>query len=205
MEISKAAPSPETPRILREGFRGILKLLHPVMPSATEETWRILDGEGLIIDQPFPCYDASLEDPDAVRRLDLTRAAVTAVRSFRADSSVEGELEGKAPEGVELGVFSSLAGVRPADSSDGTFTATLPAGDGVVELALSEDMRRGEVERLRKEISRVEGEVKRAEGKLSNERFVEKAPAPVVEAEREKLRANGTVLDTLRTRLEEYL
>jgi valyl-tRNA synthetase len=205
VEIAKTAPSPETPRILREVFRGILKLLHPVMPFATEEMWRVLDGEELIINQPFPRYDASLEDPDAVRRLDLTRAAVTAVRSFRADSNVEGELQGSAPDGAELGVFSALAGVRPADSFDGAFTATLPAGDGVVELALSEEMRRGEVERLRKEISRVEGEVKRAEGKLSNERFVERAPAPVVEAEREKLRANGAVLDTLRTRLEEYL
>jgi valyl-tRNA synthetase len=205
VEIAKAAPSRETPRILREVFRGILKLLHPVMPFATEEMWRNLDGEGLIINQPFPCYDASLEDPESVRRLDLTRAAVTAVRAFRADSNVEGELEGRAPDGVELGVFSSLAGVWPADSFDGAFTATLPAGDGVVELALSEEMRRGEVERLRKEISRVEGEVKRAEGKLSNERFVERAPAPVVEAEREKLRANGAVLYTLRTRLDEYL
>jgi valyl-tRNA synthetase len=205
VEIAKAAPSPETPRILREVLRGILKLLHPVMPFATEEMWRILGGEGLLYEQPFPRYDASLEDPDAVRRLDLTRAAVTAVRSFRADSNVEGELQGSAPDGVELGVFSSFARVRPADSFDGAFTATLPAGDGVVELALSEEMRRGEVERLRKEISRVEGEIKRAEGKLSNERFVERAPAPVVEAEREKLRANGAVLDTLRARLEEFL
>jgi valyl-tRNA synthetase len=88
---------------------------------------------------------------------------------------------------------------------DGDATATLPAGDVVVELSLSEEMRRGEIERLRKEISRVEGEVKRAEGKLQNAKFVERAPADVVSAEREKLETNGRMLDTLNARLEGYL
>ena len=83
--------------------------------------------------------------------------------------------------------------------------AALAAGDVVVELSLSEELRRGEIERLRKEISRVEGEVKRAEGKLANERFVERAPEDVVTAEREKLRTNGALLETLNSRLEAYL
>jgi valyl-tRNA synthetase len=47
--------------------------------------------------------------------------------------------------------------------------------------------------------------VRRAEGKLSNEKFVERAPASVVAAEREKLDRNTTLLETLRTRLDEYL
>ncbi len=205
VEISKAAPSPETPRILREVFGGVLRLLHPVMPFATEEMWRILGGEGLLISAEFPRFDPALVDDEAGRKLELTRAAVTAVRSFRAESKVEGELEGRAPEGVDLGVFSALAGVRPVRGFDGSFTAALPAGADVVELALSEEMRRGEVERLRREVSRVEGEFKRAEGKLSNERFIQKAPANIVEAEREKLRANGALLETLYARLEEFL
>jgi valyl-tRNA synthetase len=75
----------------------------------------------------------------------------------------------------------------------------------VVELALSEDLRRAEIERLRKEISRVEEEVRRAEGKLSNEKFVERAPSAVVMAEREKLERNSVLLETLKTRLDEYL
>ena len=75
----------------------------------------------------------------------------------------------------------------------------------MVELGLSEELRRGEVERLRKEIERVEGEVSRAEGKLSNEKFVDRAPAAVVEAEREKLEQSSALLETLKTRLDEYL
>ena len=64
----------------------------------------------------------------------------------------------------------------------------------MVEISLTEELRRGEIERLRKEISRVEGEVARAQGKLSNEKFVQRAPAEVVSGEREKLAANTRML-----------
>jgi valyl-tRNA synthetase len=205
VEISKAAPSELTPRILREVFEGILRLLHPPLPFATEEMYGILGREELLISQEFPRFDPALKDANAERLLERTRLAVSAVRSFRADSEIDGELTGRAPEGVDLEVFSALSGVRVVEDIDGSERATLPAGDIVVELALSEELRREEVERLRKEISRVEGEVRRAEGKLSNENFVERAPAAVVASEREKLDRNSGLLETLKTRLDEYL
>ena len=205
VEISKAAPSKLTPGILREVFEGILRLLHPPLPFATEEMYGILGREKHLISQEFPRFDPALEDANAERLLERTRLAVSAVRSFRADSEIDGELTGRAPEGVDLEVFSALSGVRVVEDLDGSARATLPAEDLVVELALSEELRREEVERLRKEISRVEGEVRRAEGKLSNENFVERAPAAVVASEREKLDRNSGLLETLKTRLDEYL
>jgi valyl-tRNA synthetase len=103
-------------------------------------------------------------------------------------------------------VYAALARVRPATpADDGKVRASLPAGDLVVEIVLSEEMRRGEIERLRKEISRVEVEVKRAEGKLANEKFVQNAPEKIVVGEREKLDVNSGMLETLSRRLEEYL
>ena len=205
VEISKVTPSKETPRILREVFDGTLRLLHPVMPFATEEMYRILGGGEMLVRTSFPGFDPVLEDAEAERMLERTRLAVSAVRSFRAESKVEGELEGRAPEGVDLAVFSALSRVHPVEQLDGSFTATLPAGDVMVEVALSEELRREEIERLRKEISRVEGEVGRAEGKLSNEKFVERAPEAIVAAEREKLNRNAGLLETLRKRLNGYL
>jgi valyl-tRNA synthetase len=205
VEISKAAPSPETPRVLREVTLGTLRLLHPIMPFATEEMAHVLGEEEILVRTALPTGDPALEDAEAEAVLERTRAAVSAVRSFRAESKVEGELEARAPEGVDLGVLAALARVRAVAELDGAAKATLAAGDGFVELALTEELRRTEVERLRKEIGRVEGEVKRAEGKLSNARFVEKAPEPVVAAEREKARTNAVLLDTLKARLDEYL
>ena len=205
VEISKVTPSKETPRILREVFDGTLRLLHPVMPFATEEMYRILGGAEMLVRTSFPGFDPVLEDAEAERMLERTRLAVSAVRSFRAESKVEGELEGRAPEGVDLAVFSALSRVHPVEQLDGSFTATLPAGDVMVEVALSEELRREEIERLRKEILRVEGEVGRVEGKLSNEKFVERAPEAIVAAEREKLNRNAGLLETLRKRLNGYL
>jgi valyl-tRNA synthetase len=137
--------------------------------------------------------------------LDRTRRAVSAVRTFRAETKVEGELEGRVSGDVDLEVFGALAGVKLVESLDGSAKATLAAGDVVVEISLTEELRRTEIERLRKEISRVESEVARARGKLSNDKFVERAPAEVVSGEREKLDANTLMLETLTRRLKEYL
>ena len=205
IEIAKAAPSPATPRVLREVFHGILRLLHPVMPFATEEMASVMGEEELLATQRFPEPDPALEDGEADRLLDRTKRAVSAVRSFRAESKVEGELEGLVPPGIEEEVFAALAGVRPVQTPDGASRASLPAGDVVVEILLSEEMRRGEIERLRREISRAEQEVERAQSKLANEKFVQNAPERVVAGEREKLDVNSRMLETLSRRLDEYL
>jgi valyl-tRNA synthetase len=176
------------------------------MPFATEEMARVIGEDEMLALQSFPAYDPALEDKEADHLLDRTRRAVSAVRSFRAETKVEGELEGFVPPGIEEGVYAALARVRPATpADDGKVRASLPAGDLVVEIVLSEEMRRGEIERLRKEISRVEVEVKRAEGKLANEKFVQNAPEKIVVGEREKLDVNSVMLETLSRRLEEYL
>jgi valyl-tRNA synthetase len=175
------------------------------MPFATEEMANITGEEVLLASSRFPEFDPMLEDEEADMLLDRTRRAVSAVRSFRAESKVDGELEGILPEGIDEGVFATLARVKPVQTPDGANRASLPAGDLVVEILLSEEMRRGEIERLRREISHAEQEVKRSEGKLANEKFVQNAPERVVAGEREKLDVNARMLETLTRRLGEYL
>ncbi|WP_162924551.1 valine--tRNA ligase [Rubrobacter indicoceani] len=204
IEIAKTAPTAETSRILRDVFTGILRMLHPVMPFVTEEMSKTLGYDDYLVRQPMPLYSESLDSPEAERILAATKQAVQAVRSFRNDSKTSGELRGTLPAGVDEAVFAKLAGVKIVGSVEGSAT-TLSAGDTAVEIALSEEMRRGEIDRLRKEVSRVEGEVNRVEKKLANEKFVQRAPQDVVAAERAKLDANAKLLDTLKARLEAYL
>lgn len=203
IEIAKTAPSAETSRILRDVFTEIVRMLHPVMPFVTEEMSRTLGHDEYLVRQPMPLYDESLDDPEAERILERTKQAVQAVRSFRNDSKTGGELEGTLPRGVDESVFTKLAGVRIVGSV-GESGTTLTVGDVAVEIALSEEMRRGEIDRLQKELSRVEAEVSRAQKKLGNEKFVQRAPEDVVASEREKLGANSELLGTLKSRLEAY-
>jgi valyl-tRNA synthetase len=205
IEVAKSAPSVSTTNVLREVLSGILRLLHPVMPFATEEMHRLLNGDGFLLETGFPDLEGP-SDPEAERLLDRTRRAVSAVRAFRADSGVDGILDGRIPEGVDEGVFLALARVRDGGDElpEGAGRTSLPAGDVVVEIALSEELLHGEVERLGKEIARVEAEIKRARGKLQNEKFVERAPEEVVAGEREKLETNNRMLATLSERLAAY-
>jgi len=59
-----------------------------------------------------------------------------------------------------------------------------------------------EIARLQKEIARVEGEIAKARGKLGNASFVERAPAKVVQQERERLAGFEATLGKLREQLD---
>ena len=60
-----------------------------------------------------------------------------------------------------------------------------------------------EIARLTKDKARVEGEIARAQGKLNNPGFVSKAPAQLIEAEKEKLEKNSKVIESLTARIAE--
>lgn len=60
-----------------------------------------------------------------------------------------------------------------------------------------------EIARLEKDEKNLENEIARASGKLNNPGFTAKAPAALVEAEKEKLRTNESKLQSLRTRIAE--
>jgi valyl-tRNA synthetase len=60
-----------------------------------------------------------------------------------------------------------------------------------------------EKERMSKEAERIRGEIARGEAKLTNEGFVAKAPAKVIEEERTKLENNKTMLEKLEARIQD--
>jgi valyl-tRNA synthetase len=182
-------------------LRETLKLSHPVIPFVTEELWSYLPGaEGLLAAQQVSPPSQALMDSDAEAAVDGAIAAVTAVRAWREGAGarpsspltarIEGDLEAVAPLVARL--------ARLELSTDGAApVASLPVPGGTVNLldtggADPEEARRkvdAERDRLRQEIAR-------AEGKLANDGFVAKAPADVVQAERDKL-------ERLRRELEE--
>ena len=181
-------------------LRETLKLLHPFMPFITEEIYSSLPGEeGFIMVKDYPEYRedftfaAAEEDMnriiDAIKAIRVRRNEMGVVPSRKAKLFVET----KYPEtfsgatafferlasAASLEVVEDYADENAVKIITDSATIHIPLGDLVDFEA--------ERARLKKELDAMESEIKRAEGKLSNEGFVSRAPAAVVEAEKAKL------------------
>jgi len=182
-----------------------LRLLHPVMPFITEALWKKFPGrhaDASISTGPWPGSDRRAEDADAVRRFGLVQELVSAVRQIRAEYGVApgqtvraalGNLGPDARESfiTELGTITRLAKVSDLQFGESGERvgghAVLTDGTGVfVPLGDAIDVER-ECSRLGDEIERLLQLITGQEKKLGNRQFTAKAPATVVEREREKL------------------
>ena len=177
-----------------------LKLLHPFMPFITEEIYSSLPGEeGFIMVKDYPEYRkdftfaAAEEDMnriiDAIKAIRVRRNEMGVVPSRKAKLFVETKYPEtfsgataffeKLASAASLEVVEDYADENAVKIITDSATIHIPLGDLVDFEA--------ERARLKKELDAMESEIKRAEGKLSNEGFVSRAPAAVVEAEKAKL------------------
>ena len=179
-----------------------LKLLHPIMPFITEEIYveMLQAGESIMISD-WPVYDEAqvfAKEAEAMEAvMDITRN----VRNIRAQMNVPPSRKAKIFIATDKAADIEMAGnyIRrlasasevefcPADFAEpaGCAAAITAVGKAYLPLGDLIDIDK-ELERLAKEKDNLEAEVKRAQGKLSNERFVSKAPEKVVAEEKEKL------------------
>ncbi|MFQ3661601.1 MAG: valine--tRNA ligase [Chloroflexaceae bacterium] len=212
-------------------LEGSLRLLHPFMPYVTEELWQYLVGEAItashypnaprtIMLAAYPVDEPAPLDEAAERDWELVRELIVAIRNARSEFKVEaarwvtatiagGEqaamLRAQAPliarlgrvKADELTIVESLE-ARPSHAASiviGTVECYLPLA-GLIDLE-------AERARLRKEIEAAETDVARREAKLANDGFISRAPAQVVQREREGLELARAALEKLRVRLAE--
>ncbi len=176
-----------------------LKLLHPFMPFITEEIWQTLphDGESIMI-SAWPEYDPvhSFEAEEA--EMERIMTAVRAIRNRRAEMNVPPSRKAKVyiataykPAFEHGSVFmqrlASASEVEVADSFELDGAVCIVTADAKIYIPMGElvDLE-AEKARLNKELAAVEKDLAFVNGKLSNENFVAKAPAAVVEAQREQ-------------------
>jgi valyl-tRNA synthetase len=181
-----------------------LALAHPVMPFVTEEVYSYVravspgrDGPEMLVVHPFPKVDSGLIDEAAESEVEAWIALTTSVRRWRdlvgvtAGSVLPARLVSGREAPHEL--VARLARLS-FDSAEGEALATF----GPVEILSTGEV---DAEQVRHRIAdrreALRTEIDRAEGKLGNEGFVQKAPAEVVEAEREKLAVYRAELDEL--------
>ncbi|HEX2029401.1 MAG TPA: valine--tRNA ligase [Nitriliruptorales bacterium] len=189
-------------RVLATVLDDLLRLLHPLMPFVTETLWRAVSGAtGGQQSLAAAAWPASLGERDhhAEARFALLQEVVGELRRFRAEhrippatlfpvalvTSRRTELEPLAPLLATLVGLSEVRFAAEVVDTSGTTTVVFPTGEAYVPLAGVIDVA-GELERLRKELDSARGEVDRARGKLANPQFVERAPAEIVQRERDK-------------------
>ena len=199
---------------LRSVFDAILRLLHPFMPFLTEELWQRLGAEeGSLCQADFPTFNLSDMDEEAERKMSLVMGVVNAARTVRGELNVPPSREiavlAHSPDAsarealsAHAGYVSALAKAPALDVAE--FHAKPPASaaavvgsveiyiplEGVIDIA-------AETARLEKEKARVDKELERSAQNLSNENFLNRAPAAVVEKAKERRKELEAAQDKL--------
>ncbi len=180
----------------------ILALVHPVMPFVTEACWEQMPGsEGLMLVHAPPRRPGP-RDADAEALVATLQDAVSAVRAFRSRHAISPRTGlVVALDRIALGDLTpaccGLANVNVGDVADDAQVLAFATGQIRIVAPPGEIDIAAEIARLQAELARVERELGRAASMLSNDRFVSRAPAELVDLEREKVRRFSLERDLL--------
>jgi valyl-tRNA synthetase len=200
-----------------------LRLLHPMMPFITEEIWQTvgpLAGKSgpTIMLQPYPLADESEIDSLAGADIEWLKTVIVGIRNIRGEMNIP---PGKAltvllrngsdddqrrltQNSQYLRKLAKLAEITwLPEGTEAPMAATALAGELEILVPIAGLIDKdAEITRLDKEIGKLDNDLARLRGKLSNAAFVDKAPAAVVNKEREKLQAQEQALETLQEQLQ---
>ena len=176
-------------------FEHLMLMLHPFMPFITEEIWHAIaersEGDDIIIAQQ---PKAQPVDEQVLKQMAFTQEVINNVRKVRSDKNIAFRdaiqlvVKGTADKDFDC-VIAKLCNVSEvnyvAEAPAGAFGFLVGSTEFFVPLTGSVDVE-AEIKKLEEELKYAQGFLKSVEAKLSNERFVNGAPAAVVDKERKK-------------------
>ena len=189
-------------------FDNLLHLLHPFMPFITEELWQHLcdrtDGESLMVS---PLSMSALVDEDIIREFEVVKEVISNIRSIRLQKNIaqkealELQVIGENPVVAFNAVIMKMCNLSSINivenKADGAASFMVGTTEYTVPL--------GNMIDVEAEIARMEAELKHKEGflqgvlkKLGNEKFVNNAPAAVLEMERKKQADAESIIKSLK-------
>jgi valyl-tRNA synthetase len=204
-------------RTLVRTLEAILRLAHPLIPFITEELWQTVapiagrKTHDSIMLAAYPRADLSRLDAAAEAKVERLKALAYACRNLRGEMNVSpalrmpllvagggADIAEFAPILQALGKLSEVQIVNdmPADA----MAPVAVVGETRLMLKVEIDVA-AERERLAKEIEKLEKQISIAQGKLSNEGFVARAPAAVVEQEKQRVADFTATLEQLKPQL----
>ncbi|MDE7449446.1 MAG: valine--tRNA ligase [Paramuribaculum sp.] len=207
--VKPAYGSPSDSKTFRatlEYFDALLRLLHPFMPFITEELWQHLSdrrpGESIMY-APTPQVNAI--DHALLGRMEHLKEVVNGVRGVRAQKNIPNKEQvaihvlgtwDKAEDGLIMKLVNASEIVHNAEKDPSAATFLVGATEVNIPLGSSVNVE-AELAKLRKDLDYYTGFKAKVEAKLSNERFVNNAPAAVVEGERRKVADAQARIDSL--------
>lgn len=219
LQQGNAAQQLATRRTLIEILETVLRLAHPIIPFITEELWQKVaivagkrhDDENLSISiQPYPSSQSEQIDESAEKHITELKAQVAAIRALRSEMGLQpservpllaqGNTNMLQHNTPYLKALAKLADVELHDTLPDLGAPVQVVGTTQLMLHVEIDVA-AETARLNKEIERLKGEIAKANGKLNNAGFVERAPAAVVEQERERLTSFTQTLEKIEQQL----
>jgi valyl-tRNA synthetase len=210
-----------TRRTLIRTLETILRLAHPIVPFITEALWQTVAplagraGPSISI-AAYPVSQPERIDEAAEAHVAKLKGLVDACRNLRGEMNVSpatrlplyvlGDTAFMQSAGPVLQALAKLSEVKvfeqEAEWSAAAQTAPVAVvGEARLCLFMEIDVA-AETARLNKEITRLEGEIQKAQNKLSNEAFVAKAPAAVLEQERKRVSEFGATVLKLREQVK---
>ena len=180
-------------------FEQLMKIIHPFMPFITEELYQHIaerkEGESIMV-STLELAVPSESDAQLIAQFEHAKQVISGVRAIRQSKNISPRepLKLEAPAGVDnttwadtimkLAGLSEIAAVEK--KSEGTQSFLIGTEEYAVPLGNLIDAA-AEIEKAETEIKRLQGFMMGIQKKLQNERFVQNAPAQVVELERKKL------------------
>ncbi|MGD1870017.1 MAG: valine--tRNA ligase [Neomegalonema sp.] len=220
LEGDDAAAKTETQATAAWALDQILLMIHPVTPFITEELWALTAGDGgrskLLVHGDWPEYTAAeLADVDADAEMGWIVKLIEAIRSVRSEMNVPPSaqiqlaLTGASETALARMSRNEALVLRLARLESWNAAEEAPAGsitlaveEATVNLPLADiidvSAEKGRVEKSR---GKIEKEGKGVEAKLGNANFTSKAPAEVIEEQKERLETAKAEADRLKAAL----
>ncbi|ARN75373.1 valine--tRNA ligase [Oceanicoccus sagamiensis] len=225
---ASAALKKGTRRTLIRVLETTLRLLHPFMPFITEEIWQRVaplagktnsGDDATVMLQPYPELNENYVDPQAEADIEWVKGVIEGVRNIRGEMNIspakaipilinngndedQRRLEENRQFLMTLAKLETITWLADGDQAPMSATSLVEQMEILVPMAGLID-KAAETARLGKEIEKLQKDLDRITGKLSNPKFVDKAPADVVNKEKEKQAAQQQSLDKLQQQLEQ--
>ena len=208
IELSKYnLESNTTKSVLYTVLMGILKMLHPFMPFVTEEIYGMLpikDAESIMISE-YPKYNKKHVFEEEMLLVDEILKDIVEIRNIKANNNIKKDAKVLIISDNEEALSIYKAQLKITEEYEITSAAADLASktfkSNHVEITYYYEEEKVDTALLEEEIKKLEASIARRKNLLSNENYVNKAPANIVEQDRKKLEEEEQKLENLKQQI----